>query len=119
MKNPAYVKPALWGAVGGAAAMLIVGFGPLGWRTAGGADQIARQRASEAVVAALVPFCVANAKLDADRDKLMKLRGETSPWSRTQLVYDSGWATMLGTTAASRPLAEACSERLQSAALQQ
>jgi hypothetical protein len=106
------VKPGLWGAVGGAAAMAIVGFWGLGWTTAGSADRAGQTRATAAVLDALVPFCVVRAQQDPDQVKLSKFRAETSSWSRTQIVRDAGWATMDGMTSPDSALATACAETL-------
>src|SRR5687767_15995490 len=53
------VKPALWGAVGGAIAAIIVGFAWGGWVTGGTAEKMAVTQSGVAVVEALVPVCVA------------------------------------------------------------
>ena len=58
MQIPMELKPAFWGAVGGAAALAIVGFSWGGWVTANTADTNAKQRSEKAVVAALAPICV-------------------------------------------------------------
>ena len=41
MQVPASVKPAIWGAIGGAAAAMIIGFGWGGWVTGGTAGEMA------------------------------------------------------------------------------
>lgn len=110
--NADWIKPRAGAAVLGAAAMAIGGFWGLGWTTANTADQLARNRSETAVVAALVPFCVANAKRDTDASKMAKLGGETSLWSRSQLVRDAGWAKVSGTEQVDRSVAEACSDQL-------
>ncbi|MFO1058037.1 MAG: hypothetical protein U1E53_13840 [Dongiaceae bacterium] len=115
MQIPTYVKPALWGAVAGAVIMSIVGFRTLGWTTAGSAERAATERASVAVVTAMVPFCVAKAQQDGDATKLVKLRAEESSYARSQLVQAAGWATMPGTSAADDGLARACAETLRQA----
>lgn len=112
----ATAKPAIWGAVAGAVAVATIGFWGMGWKTAGGADEAARQRAGAAVVSALVPYCVANASKESEMAKLTKLAGETSGYARTQFVADSGWATMPGATTPDRPLAAACADKLQAKA---
>jgi hypothetical protein len=94
MKVPAWVKPGVWGGVVGAIAIMIVGFWQIGWTTAGTAERMATDRANSAVVAVLVPFCVAMAERDPDQAKLAKVKAEQSNWSRSQLVSDAGWATM-------------------------
>jgi hypothetical protein len=113
MKVPAWVKPGVWGGVVGAIAMMIIGFWAMGWTTGGTADRMARDRADSAVVAALLPFCVANADRDPDLTKLAKVKAEQSSYSRSQLVSDSGWATLPGMTTPDHGLASACSDKLQ------
>ena len=113
MRVPEWVKPGVWGAVVGAIAISIFGFSEMGWTTGGTADRMATERASAAVVAAFVPFCVAKAHQDADGTKLVKLAGETSTYSRQEIVTDAGWATMLGMTSPDNALASACSDKLQ------
>jgi hypothetical protein len=113
MNVHANVKPGVWGAIGGAVAMAIVGFWGLGWTTAGNADRVAQQRAEASVAAALVPFCVAKAEQDPDLSKLVKFRAESSSWSGNQIVKEAGWATTLGMTSPDSALASACSDKLR------
>jgi hypothetical protein len=112
MKFPSATKPALWGAVGGAVAMAVVGFAGLGWSSARGARQMAEGQARDAVTAAMVPFCVAKAQGDADPARLAKLKAETSSYSRSELVRSAGWATLPGMQGSDYALAGACSEKL-------
>ena len=58
MEAPSQLKPALWGAVGGAVALAILGFTWGGWITGGKADVLARQQIQTALVEALTPICV-------------------------------------------------------------
>jgi len=113
MKTAPWLKPGIWGAVIGAITISVVGFWQMGWTTGGAADRMARDRADSAVVAALVPFCVANAERDPDQAKLAKVRSEGSSYTRGELVSASGWATMPGITTPDRGLVQACSEKLQ------
>lgn len=110
--NAEWIKPRFWAAALGAVAMAIVGFWGLGWTTASSAEKMADSRAESAVVAALVPFCVAKAKHDSDASKLAKFGSETSAWSRAQLVRDAGWASLTGMDRVERQLADKCSDRL-------
>jgi len=52
------LKPSLLGAVGGAVALTIIGFGWGGWVTGSSAETSAKQNAIAAVVAVLAPVCV-------------------------------------------------------------
>jgi hypothetical protein len=108
---PEYTKPAVWGAIAGAVAMVIVGFSSLGWTTAGTAQRLAKQSADEAVVAALVPVCVAKAKLDSV--ELARFEAEPSSYTRGQMVTAAGWANFGGETTPDYALARACSEKLE------
>jgi hypothetical protein len=113
MQIPVWLKPALWGAAAGAIGMSIVGFSQLGWKTAGSADQLAQERADTAVVAALVPYCVAKAQMDSEQVTLAKFRAEQSSYSRNDLVTKAGWATLGAAKFPDNALARACSEKLQ------
>lgn len=104
--------PAIYSAAAGAVVMAIVGFNYMGWTTSATAQRMAQDQAGTAVVAALVPLCVAKARDDADPARLTKLRGETSSYSRGEQVRSAGWATLPGMTAPHQALASACSERL-------
>jgi hypothetical protein len=112
MKVPAWLKPGIWGAVLGAILTAIIGFSQLGWRTASSADAFAAERANDAVVAAMVPFCVAKAQADADQAALIKFNAEQSAYSRADLVIKAGWATVGGAKSADSALAQACSMKL-------
>ena len=112
MKIPVWLKPGVWGAVLGAILMAIVGFSQLGWRTASSADALASERASDAVVAAMVPFCVAKAQSDTDHAAMAKFNAEQSAYSRVDLVIKAGWATIGGAKSADSSLAQACSMKL-------
>ena len=59
MQIPAQVRPAVWGAIGGAVAAMIIGFAWGGWVTGGTSERSAGLAAQSAVVQAFVPLCVA------------------------------------------------------------
>jgi hypothetical protein len=88
MQVPASVKPAVWGAVGGAVAAMIVGFTWGGWVTGGTAGQMATTSAQTASVLALTPLCVA--KAEGQGEQLAALKKE-STWSRGDFVTKAGW----------------------------
>jgi alpha/beta superfamily hydrolase len=93
MQAPSQLKPALWGAVGGAVALAILGFTWGGWITGGKADVLARQQVQIALVEALTPICVDkfNRATDAPA-KLAELKKITSSWDRERFVRDNDWA---------------------------
>jgi hypothetical protein len=115
MTIPVWLKSGLWGAVVGAIAMAIVGFSQLGWTTSTTAERLAQERSEAAVVAALVPFCVAKAQGDPDKTLFAKLQAETSSYSRSDMVVKAGWATVGNETSPDNALARACSDKLSSA----
>lgn len=92
---------------------MIVGFGWGGWMTGSTADQAARMQAESAVTAALVPSCLAKAKMDpAAAKKLSELRAITYSYEQEQFVLKAGWATMPGSEEPHRQVAEACASQL-------
>ena len=115
MRIPIWLKPGVWGVAVGAVAMAIIGFSQFGWMTSGKAELLAQERASTAVVAALVPFCIAKAQQDPDKDIYAKLQAETSSYSRSDMVMKAGWATVGDERSRDNALARACSEKLTSA----
>lgn len=88
MQISAGAKHALYGAIGGAALVLVLGFTVGGWVTQSTAEEMAQGRAQTAVVAALTPYCVD--KAEAQPAQLAQLREESS-WSRDSFVEKAGW----------------------------
>ena len=106
------IKPALWGAVGGAIALAIIGFAWGGWVTGGTAQKMAEKLAQEAVVARLAPICVEQYNQESEKDqKLKELKGSKS-WERDDYVEKQGWATMPGEKEADSNVAGKCAELL-------
>jgi alpha/beta superfamily hydrolase len=97
MKIPVETKPVLWGVVGGAIAMAIVGFTWGGWVTGGTAETAASQRASSAVVVALAPICVEKFQHATDVPTNLAALKKTDSWSQGDFVEKGGWATVAGT----------------------
>jgi hypothetical protein len=60
MKRYPSLKPGIWGAVIGAAAISVVGFSSFGWTLGSTAERVAKERAQTAVVDVLAPICVEN-----------------------------------------------------------
>lgn len=98
------VKPAVLGAIGGAAAIAILGFTWGGWFTAGSAEINANQR----VVAALAPICVVQFQRTADAAIQMGELKKVNSWGQAQFVEKAGWATMPGSTEPGAGVAKAC-----------
>jgi hypothetical protein len=88
MKVPASVKPAAWGAIGGAIAAIIIGFAWGGWVTGGTAGKMEAASAKVAIVQAFTPLCVV--KAEQQPEKLVPLKEESS-WARDDFVVKAGW----------------------------
>ena len=113
MQIPSALKPACWGAVGGAIAAMIVGFSWGGWMTGSSAGKFADQRAEAAVVAILTPICVEKFQHHADATaNLVALKKISSSWEQGRFVEAGGWATRPGATSPDYVLAGACAEKL-------
>ncbi len=106
------IKTALWGAIGGAIVLAIVGFAWGGWVTGGSAQQMAEELAQNAVVARLAPICVEQFNQDSEKDQKLKKLKEISPWVRNDYVAKQGWATMPGEKDADSKVAGKCAESL-------
>jgi hypothetical protein len=88
MRVPEWVKPAVWGAIGGAIAAIVVGFAWGGWVTGGTAGLMEAASAEAAVVQAFTPLCVAKAQQQPE--KLVPLKEENS-YQRDNFVIEAGW----------------------------
>jgi hypothetical protein len=112
MQVPSELKPALMGAVGGAIALAILGFTWGGWITAGSAEMLAKKHASEAVIAALAPICVANFRLDKDSGAQLVELKKVRSWEQASFVDKGGWAKMPGIKSADSAMARTCAEMI-------
>ena len=108
MNTPEWTKPGVYGALVGAVAVSILGFTWGGWTTAGGAQEMADSFAAEQVTLAMVPVCLGLSEADADRVEILGTLGETSNFKRGNAMMETGGATLPGTEAPSRDLADAC-----------
>ena len=88
MQVPAQVKPAAWGAIGGAIAAMIIGFAWGGWVTGGTSEKAAGAAAQTAVEQNFVPLCVTKAEQQPDQLALLK---KESSYRRTEFVIKAGW----------------------------
>jgi hypothetical protein len=112
MQMPVELKPALWGAVGGAIAAAIVGFTWGGWVTGGTAEALAKTRASTAIVSVLAPICADNFRRGKDAtDKLVELK-KVNSWEQASFVEKGGWAQIPGIKSVDSAMARACAEMI-------
>lgn len=112
MTTPEWLKPGIYGALVGAAAVGIGGFTWGGWVTEGGAEEMANKMAQEQVIAALVPVCLDMSLADNERIAKLATIREASSFKRRDAVMETGWATMPGSDGPNRDLAQACIEGL-------
>ena len=108
MSVPEWVKPAAWGAVGGAIAAIVVGFFWGGWVTGGAAIKMEVASAEAAIVLAFTPLCVA--KAEQQPEQLVLLKKEDS-WQRSDFVVKAGWVANVSEKYRSA-VAEACASTI-------
>ena len=112
MKFHPGIKPALWGAAAGAAAISVVGFSSMGWMLGGTAERMAADRAESAVVGVLTPICVEKFQQQTDlAAKLIEFKKAAS-WDQRALIEKGGWATTPGSEKTNSAVASACAEKL-------
>ena len=110
---PAETSPFLWGAACGALALAIVGFSWGGWVTGSTALKQAEAKADEAILASLVPICVAQFRSSPQAPGRLAALRQASSWEQGEFVSKGGWATMPGATGEpNRNVAAACAEIL-------
>jgi hypothetical protein len=112
MKISPSLKPGIWGAVLGAAAISIVGFSSLGWKLDSTAQQMAADRADTAVVGVLTPICVEKFQHQANATAKLAELNKVSSWDREAMIEKGGWATAPGNDTPNSAVARACAERL-------
>jgi hypothetical protein len=112
MQIPPELKPASWGAAGGAIALAIVGFTWGGWVTGGTAELKAKQRAEQAVVTALAPVCADKFRQQADAGANLVALQKVNSWQQGSFIEKGGWATMPGSTSPDSAVARACADML-------
>ncbi len=100
------IKLSLWGAIGGAIVLAIVGFAWGGWVTGGTAQEMA----DNAVVDRLAPICVEKFNQDSEKDQKLKELKEEAYWTRGDYVEKQGWATMPGEKSPDSKVAEKCTD---------
>ena len=115
MDIPAQTKPAIWGAIAGAIATLILGFYFGGWHTAHSADQLANERSGNKVIAALAPFCVDRFRKSADAAQSAELLTFTTNYERGSFLEKGGWTSLPGSTETNWAVGRACGDLLAAA----
>jgi hypothetical protein len=94
MKKYPSLKPAIWGAVVGAAAISVIGFSSFGWTLGSTAERMAKEHQADAAT------------------KLIEFKKVSSSWDRRSIIEKGGWATVAGIDAPSSAVVTACADRL-------
>lgn len=115
MEVPAQVKPAIWGAIGGAIAIVALGFSWGGWQTAGAVDRIAKDQSEKKVIAALAPFCVERFLKSADAAQSADLLKLTTSYERGSFLEKGGWTGLPDAKESNWGVGRACGELLAAA----
>ena len=117
MRVNSSLKPGIWGAVIGAAAISVIGFSLFGWTLGSTAERMAKERAQTAVVDVLAPICVDKFRHAQNADaNLVKLNAIGYSWDKGTYVSQGGWATLPGNNEPNSAVAQACAEMLANAA---
>ena len=113
MNTPEWLKPGIYGVVIGAVFVGVVGFSWGGWVTGSTAHDRAMAMSRNDVVASMVPVCLDMARSDPTRaEKLTTIRA-ASTYQRRDALMEAGWATVPGTDAPDRDIAQACLAALE------
>jgi hypothetical protein len=112
MQVPVWIKPGVWGAIIGAAGIMVIGFSAMGWTLGSTAEKAAQQRTESAVATALTPFCVQSYLKQPDVAKKLAGLREDNSWTQRETIEKGGWATMPGNKEPSSGVAEACAAAL-------
>ncbi len=112
MNLPSELKPAIWGALGGAVLLAVIGFTWGGWVTGGTASQMAQKEANIAVVKVLAPICVDKFQNAPEAVANLTALKAVSSYQQASFVSDGGWATMVGSDKPYSGTANACAEML-------
>lgn len=113
MHVPQWCKPAFWGAVLGAVAIMIVGFAWWGWTLGSTAKRMAQEQTQAALVATLTPLCVASFLQQPDAAVQLAEFQKISSWQQSEFIEKGGWATINGNGTPNAAVAKACADELK------
>ena len=113
MTFPEWTKPGIYGALGGAIAVSILGFTWGGWVTNGNAQTMAQNLATDEVTMAMVPVCLSISAVDPERAEKLVMLQDLTGFGRRNAMMETGWATRPGSDKPDRKLADACLARLE------
>ena len=112
MKVHPSLKPGIWGAVIGAAAISVIGFSSFGWTLGSTADRMAKERAQTAVVGVLAPICVEKFRQQSEATVKLAEFSKATSWDQRSIIEKGGWATISGGETPNSAVVTACAEKL-------
>ncbi len=112
MKIPEWTEAAFLSLVAGASGLAIVGFTWGGWVTGATARKMADSASSAAVVAVMMPYCLAQAKSDPNAAVVLANLKAAGTYQKGGIIEKAGWATPLGADEPNSDVAKACSAEL-------
>lgn len=113
MTFPEWTKPGIYGVVGGALAVSILGFTWGGWVTSSDAQSMAQKLAKNEVTLAMVPVCLGLSEADPEREEKLEILQDLTGFGRRNAMLETGWATRPGSDKPDRDLADACLAELK------
>jgi hypothetical protein len=116
MEISSQLKSALWGAVGGAVALAIIGFNWGGWQTTSSAKRMAKEQSDQNVIAALAPFCADRFLKSANATQSAELLTFTTSYERGSFLEKAGYTSLPGSTETNWGVVRACGDLLAAAA---
>ncbi len=108
MTFPKWTKPCIYGALGGAVVLTIIGFTLGGWTINSSVQTIARDLAKDEVTSAMVSACVDMSAADPERIAKLASLEKLSGLERRNAMMETGWATRSGSDTPDPDLADAC-----------
>jgi hypothetical protein len=103
------IKTAIWGAVGGAIAAIIIGFALGGWTTSGTTQKMT----DEALMASRAAICVAQFMKQPNHQERLDELKELASYKRNKFIQDGGWDKMPGQEDAVFDVSRACVDGLE------
>ena len=103
------IQSAIWGAVGGAGAAIIIGFAWGGWTTSGTTQRMT----DEALLASRAAICVAQFMKQPNYQEKLKELEKVSSWDRDETIEKGGWDKMPGQQEAIFNVSRACADGLE------
>jgi hypothetical protein len=98
------IKVGVWGAIGGAAIVMVIGFNWGGWSTSSATQKMN----GEAVLASQSAICVAQFTKQPNGQEKLKEFEKIESYKRSEFIEKGGWDKMPGQKEASSGFANAC-----------